>query len=67
MGLFNRKKKELAECTGHCEEADRRECDECLLTKTCTEVYKNTDHAECWKCRYQKYEEKKCMLRYKED
>lgn len=67
MGLFNRKKKEHIDCHETCEEIGRRDCDECLNQRTCKEVYKNTDHTECWMCRYKDYEKNKCLLAYKED
>lgn len=67
MGLFHRKKREHIDCEEACEEVERRECDECLLQMKCKEVYKNTDHKECWKCRYKDYDQNKCVLQYKED
>lgn len=66
MGLFSRKKKELIDCIEECDEIERRGCDECLTQMKCEEVYKNTDHTECWQCRYKDYEQNKCTLRYKE-
>lgn len=66
MSFFKRKQREPIDCVEECDEIERRGCDECLLQPNCNEVYKNTDHTECWQCRYKDYEQNKCLLRDKE-